>query len=451
MFDRTSVFGGIGRVFGLREMDGAFTFCRRFCRATTDHVDHCNGDETACGDSRAMCGVGWHDRSNVSQRNLFKADRLARCDSSGHRRLFILSGDGSDPDCRENPLTEWKVENNMIKYIQPAPVSEADGMVSEMFKQIKRDFGLVGDLFVMHSLSPSLLAGVWAAFRETEMVGIVPRAIKEAVATAVAKANECPFCMDAHSTMLMAVGESDVAYQILGGQIGEISDRKLRSIVEWTLATRVPHSPILQEPPFTAKETPEIIGTLVMNNYITRMIDVLLTNKSLISVKNSFFSKLTKRLVALLFSSNLKKEKTIGDSLVFLRDAQLPDDLSWASSNPVISKALANLAAAVDQAGEADLDDATRSVIKQYVDEWNGAKPSVGRGWVEQVVKPLDAPSQAAARLCLLTAIAPYQIDDTLIDEFRAFFIEDRQLLNVLAWASFTVARKIGSHLTVPV
>ncbi|WP_179233060.1 carboxymuconolactone decarboxylase family protein [Paenibacillus rigui] len=339
----------------------------------------------------------------------------------------------------------------MIKYIQPAPVSEADGMVSEMFKQIKRDFGLVGDLFVMHSLSPSLLAGVWAAFRETEMVGIVPRAIKEAVATAVAKANECPFCMDAHSTMLMAVGESDVAYQILGGQIGEISDRKLRSIVEWTLATRVPHSPILQEPPFTAKETPEIIGTLVMNNYITRMIDVLLTNKSLISVKNSFFSKLTKRLVALLFSSNLKKEKTIGDSLVFLRDAQLPDDLSWASSNPVISKALANLAAAVDQAGEADLDDATRSVIKQYVDEWNGAKPSVGRGWVEQVVKPLDAPSQAAARLCLLTAIAPYQIDDTLIDEFRAFFIEDRQLLNVLAWASFTVARKIGSHLTVPV
>ncbi|SFJ77342.1 alkylhydroperoxidase AhpD family core domain-containing protein [Paenibacillus sp. UNC496MF] len=338
----------------------------------------------------------------------------------------------------------------MIKYIQSTPVFADEGIVFDMFKQIKRDFGLVGDLFVMHSLSPSLLAGVWASLRETEMVGIVPRAIKEVVATAVAKGNECPFCMDAHSTMLMAAGESDVARQIFGGRIGEIQDRKLRSIVEWTLATRVPHSPILQEPPFTAKEAPEIIGTLVINNYITRMIDVLLTNKSLIPVKNPFLSKITKRLVALLFSSNLKKEKTIGDSLVFLRDAQLPDDLSWASSSPVISKAFANLSAAADQAGEADLDDATRSVVKQYIDEWDGAKPALGRGWVEQVVRPLDAPSRAAARLCLLTATAPYQIDDTLIDEFRAFFKEDRQLLNVLAWASFTVARKVGAHLTVP-
>ena len=53
-----------------------------------------------------MCGVGWHDRSDVSQRNLFRADRLARRDSPGHRCLFILSDDGSDSDCRDNPLTK---------------------------------------------------------------------------------------------------------------------------------------------------------------------------------------------------------------------------------------------------------------------------------------------------------------------------------------------------------
>lgn len=338
----------------------------------------------------------------------------------------------------------------MIKYIQPAPVSQAEGVVAQMFKQIKRDFGLVGDLFVMHAISPSLLASVWAALRETEMVGIVPRPIKEAVATAVAKGNECPFCMDAHSTMLMAVGESEAAHQILGGQIQEIADKRLRSLVEWTLATRAPHSPILQKPPFSAKETPEIIGTLVINNYITRMVDVLLTNKSIIPVKNSLLSKLIKPLIALIFSSNLKKEKTIGDSLEFLRDIHLPDDLSWSSSSPAISKAFANLAAAADQAGEEEMNDATRSVVKNYVREWNGTKPSLGRGWVEQVVISLDPPSRSAARLCLLTAIAPYQIDDTLIDEFRTFYKEDKQLLNVLSWASFTAARKIGSHLTLP-
>jgi AhpD family alkylhydroperoxidase len=60
--------------------------------------------------------------------------------------------------------------------------------------------------FVVHSSSPQLLAGYWAASRETTLAGIVPRAQKESVSPAVSKVNQCPYCVDAHTMMLMAAG-----------------------------------------------------------------------------------------------------------------------------------------------------------------------------------------------------------------------------------------------------
>jgi hypothetical protein len=62
----------------------------------------------------------------------------------------------------------------------------------------------------------------------------------------------------------------------------------------------------------------------------------------------------------------------------------------------------------------------------------------------------MTGPSHIAAKLALLTAIAPYQVDDEMIREFRTIYKEDIQLLNVLAWSSFTAARKIGKWLSIP-
>src|SRR5262245_12946241 len=120
----------------------------------------------------------------------------------------------------------------MIKYI--APVS--DRSFKPIYGQIRRDFGLVGDIFKMHSPSPSLLAAFWAALRETQLVGSLPRDVKEAVAVAVSKVNLCPFCIDAHSAMLIAAGNKDAADKINGNRIEEIADGKMRRAIEWTLA-----------------------------------------------------------------------------------------------------------------------------------------------------------------------------------------------------------------------
>jgi len=50
-----------------------------------------------------------------------------------------------------------------------------------------------------------------------------------------------------------------------------------------------------------------------------------------------------------------------------------------------------------------------------------------------------------AAQLALLTAISPYQIDKKLVIGFKRFFPEDRKLLGLVSWASFSAAKKIGT------
>ncbi|MFD0714674.1 carboxymuconolactone decarboxylase family protein [Paenibacillus sp. GCM10027626] len=338
----------------------------------------------------------------------------------------------------------------MIKYIQPSPVSAAKGMLYDMYGQIRNDFGFVGDIFIIHSLSPSLMAGLWSSMRETEMVGKVPRSIKEAVAVAVAKSNQCPFCVDAHSMLLMATGNNEVAQKINRDEVDLIPDEKMRSIVQWALATRSPGSSLLLDPPFTIQEAPEIIGTVVTNHYITRMVDVLLSNKSPIPVRNTLLKKLLQRLVAIVFASSVRKSRKPGASLVFATESELPDDFWWVEHHPYIRCAFAAFADAVNRAGEQILTEEARTVVKQHIDAWMGEEPGISRKWAEQAVTSLAGRTRIAARLALLTAIAPYQIDDELIHEFQSAYKEDMHLLNVLSYSSFMAACRIGTWLSAP-
>jgi len=61
----------------------------------------------------------------------------------------------------------------LVQYIVPVKPSKAKGLVAEVYSQIKQDFGRIVDPFTLHSPMPTLLAGVWMASRESELVGIV--------------------------------------------------------------------------------------------------------------------------------------------------------------------------------------------------------------------------------------------------------------------------------------
>lgn len=336
-----------------------------------------------------------------------------------------------------------------VKYIQPVAAGSAVGIVARVYAQIKRDFGALVEPFTLHSPSPKLLAGAWMAARESQLAGNVRRDIKEAVAATVSKINRCPYCVDAHTIMLNATGEHKVARAISNGNYDQILDSKVRSIAKWASITRSPRSKTLLSPPFSREDAPEIIGTAMFYHYINRMVSVLLSETPLPSNRR-WLKNALKRLAGLFFSRAVRRSIPPGDSLKFLPEADLPANLGWAKRTPTIAGAFARFAAVVDEAGRYALSAEVRTCVKEHVQAWNGEDPGLSRRWVEQKIKGFDDASKAAGRLTLLTALAPYQVDDGVVLAFRAHFPEDEKLLGGLAWASFTAARRIGTWLHVP-
>ncbi|HXO43370.1 MAG TPA: alkylhydroperoxidase, partial [Thermoanaerobaculia bacterium] len=71
----------------------------------------------------------------------------------------------------------------------------------------------------------------------------------------------------------------------------------------------------------------------------------------------------------------------------------------------------------------------------------------LGGGWVEEAVAGVPRDGRPAARLALLAALAPHRVGPAEVAAFRAAWPGDRALVAVVAWASFTAARRIGGWL----
>jgi len=93
---------------------------------------------------------------------------------------------------------------------------------------------------------------------------------------------------------------------------------------------------------------------------------------------------------------------------------------------------------------------AALDLVAERIDLWEGEDPGLGRQWVNDAIAPLAPADQAAVRLGLLTAMASYQVDDTVIDAFRAHRPDDASLVGVTAWASFRAVRRISTWLGNP-
>ena len=107
-------------------------------------------------------------------------------------------------------------------------------------------------------------------------------------------------------------------------------------------------------------------------------------------------------------------------------------------------------AAVFETAGRDALPDDTRVLVRERIAAWNGEDPGLSRGWVQEAIARLDETAKPVARLALLTALAPYQVDAGVIEAFRAQQPKDDRLIAAAAWASFTAARRIGTWLHAP-
>jgi len=337
----------------------------------------------------------------------------------------------------------------VIKYFHPVKPTSAEGLVADIYGQVKRDFGKVVEPFVMHSPLPEVLAGTWMACRESEVAGIVSRATKEAVAAAVSNLNSCSYCVDAHTIMLDAAGEKNAADAISRSCYSDIADVNLRLMVDWAAATSTPKSPVLLSPPFNRQEAPEIIGTAVYYQYMNRLVTVLLDKTPLPSTQ-SWLKPTLKSMASHMFQNAVKTKKDPGDSLRFLPKANLPSDLQWAKHSPNVACAFARFAEAVEKAGERTLPLAVRAFVQEELNEWNGKASELSLAWSEEEIGRFNEAEQAAARLALFAALAPHKVEEALVLEFRKHFPEETKMLGALSWASFAAARKTGTWLRVP-
>jgi len=337
----------------------------------------------------------------------------------------------------------------LIKYLDTVPAATAQGLVEQVYAQIRREFQLVPPV-TLHAPSPELLAGVWGMLRETIVAGPVDRALREVVCEAVSRINQCSFCVDAHSTLLTGANHKRAADAIHANRPDQISDPRMRDLAQWSLANRTPGAEVLSDPPFTAEDAPEIIGSAVCFHYIDRMVSVFLSEAPV--PLPSWLRWLRGTVIQVSGSTVGKRLMSIyvepGGAVGSLPEAAPSQEFSWAQSKPAVASAIGRLEAVVEAEGKKVLPETVRTLVVERVASWNGEEPALSRNWVETAVSSLDTSDQPAGRLALLVALAPYQIDEGVIQEFRAGNPSDTALLGSAAWASFTATRRIAGWLT---
>jgi AhpD family alkylhydroperoxidase len=333
-----------------------------------------------------------------------------------------------------------------VKYVRAVPVEQATGLVATVYGKVAEDFHITAPL-VLHSPVPDLLAGVWMVLRETLITGRVAREHKEAVATGVSQANTCPYCIAAHAMMRGGAGQSEAGEALLRGGTAEIGHPVLRSLAVWGSRSLTPDDALVQAPPFAPSDVVELVGTAVAFHYINRMVNVFLPESPMPWLLRRF-GAVPRRFLAATFGRRMvTRTPRAGTSLSLLPEAQLPQDFAWAAGNHAVANAFARAAAAVDEAGRAALPDSVRMLVARGLTVWRGASPTLGRAWVADAVAPLNAADQPLAAFCLLTALASYRVDRTIVEEFRARRPTDADLVGAAAWAAFSAARRVGSWL----
>ncbi|MFL6144200.1 MAG: carboxymuconolactone decarboxylase family protein [Labedaea sp.] len=328
-----------------------------------------------------------------------------------------------------------------VRHVRAVPFGRADGGVARVYREIERDFGVLAPPIALHAPAPDVLAASWLMLRETLLVpGAAPRAHKEAVSTAVSEGNNCPFCVTMHSSML---GD------LVGYRDGVIPDPAARAAADWARVNATNHTGAGHPVPFPLEQAPELVGTAVILQYLNRMVNIFLGELPLPPHAPAAALGVVRRVLVWLITSAEDRGPRPGVSLDLLPEAQLPEDLRWATGNTVIAEAFARGSAAVEQAGGRSVPAEVRELVLEHLSRWDGRPIGPSRAWVEDAAAALPANRRAAARLALLTALASYQIDQPVIDRFRADQPDDRALIDLTSWASLAAARRVGGWMRI--
>ncbi|MEU3626846.1 alkylhydroperoxidase [Amycolatopsis coloradensis] len=298
-----------------------------------------------------------------------------------------------------------------VRYVRPVPFGRATGLVRDVYRGLERDFGMLAPPVALHSPSPAVLAASWVMLRESLVAaGDTGRADREVVASLVSRANSCPYCVEVHGMALDSLGRSSVASAIAAGET-------------------VP-DPLAGALSATARA--ELTAVAFTFHYLNRVVSVFLGPSPLPS--------------SVPDSARARAKAVLGRFLRPVEDASpgvsvdlLPPgsrDFSWASGNPVVADAFSRASLVFDSVG---ISPVVRDVVFRHLSTWDGSPPGLSRAWVDGVDDPV-------ARLALVVAKAPYQVDDALV---AGAGLGDRELVELVGWASFTAAAHRVSRTSI--
>jgi AhpD family alkylhydroperoxidase len=319
------------------------------------------------------------------------------------------------------------------RYVRVVPRRRAKGLVAEVYRQVERDFGMLAPPVALHSAVPEVLAASWMVLRETLLAqGFAGRASKEAVATGVSIANNCPYCVDVHGMTLDAMAAA-------------VDQSERAGIEEWARASTTAAG--TGAAPFPAAQAPELIGVAVAFQYYNRVANVFLRESPFPSHVPESAKPVARRVLGGILDPSAGLAPRPGASLDLLPAAPAPDDLRWARPNAVVTDAFSRAYAAVDAAGTRSVPPSVHELVHARLAAWDGRAPGLSRSWVDEAVTGLPEADVAAGRLALVIALASYQVDDGLVDAFRRTAPGDDTLVELAAWASMAAARRVSGWL----
>jgi len=299
---------------------------------------------------------------------------------------------------------------DQVRHVTPVRAAAARGLVGTVYRQVERDFGMLAPPMALHSPAPTVLAASWLMLREALVAdGVSDRVTRETVAEAVSRVNACPYCVAVHGATARALRQ-----------------RPDERLVAWAegFAPR----------PFPGDRLPELAGVAVTFHYLNRMVSVFLPDSPLPAAAPAAGMSVLGRIMG----GWARRRHAPGQSLDLLPEAELPMDLLWAKGSPSIAGAFARAAAAFEAAGERSVPADVRALLLAELVGHDGTPPGLSRAWLTPLVAELAAADQAAGRLALLTAFAPYQVTEPDIAAVRR---DDRAVVELASWSAFAAAR----------
>ncbi|WP_194202059.1 carboxymuconolactone decarboxylase family protein [Glycomyces albidus] len=323
-----------------------------------------------------------------------------------------------------------------VKLVTPVDPRHAGGAVAEVYRQVKAELGVLGPALTLYSPAPELLAPVWSLLRESLLVGgPEERKAKEVVATVIAVRNECRFCIDAHATMLHAVGEGALAEGLRAKQ----PPREWAALADWALDPTA-------EGPFPAEAAPRFIGTALVFELITRLVKVFAPNDSPNPVLTTKLGRsVGSRLVRELVAADLEP----GATLPLLADR--PDwakDLTvrvpgWAGDSPV-GTAYGTLRAYASYGSmllSAEAVEAVARTVGVYGTEVGDRAPDPAG------VELLPGEARLGARLAVAAALAPGSVSSSDVDRWRGEVFTDHCLVHLMTFGAMNAVDAVQDEI----